>query len=127
LSFRASGSSNCAQSCRSSARFQAAQVIEVLPERELIGQPLALRHIADALEILGSELEGRGTEHGDVTAVGPQDVHQHTDGGGLAGAVGADQREHGAFGHAQAEVFDGLEAAESFRDVMRLNDHSTPP
>src|SRR5207248_10247228 len=55
--------------------------------------PLSLH---DALPISSDRVEGRG----------------------LAGAVRADQREHLAFAHFEAEVFDREEAAEAHRQVF---------
>src|SRR5688572_18680788 len=108
-------------------RVEMPQVHEVLGEREAPRQVLALRYVSDSLEILRCELARWRAEHGDVAAVGAQDVHQHADGRGLAGAIGADQREHGAFRHAQAQVLDGFESPKPFGDVIRLDDHLPLP
>src|SRR5262245_45206471 len=103
--------------------IEAAQVVEVARHGEPVGQLLALRDVADVLEVPGPELHGRCAEHRDVTAIGSQDVHQQADRRGLAGAVGPDQREHRAFGNLQAQVFDCVEAAEVLGEVVGLDDH----
>src|SRR5690349_9994209 len=108
-------------------RIEAAQVFEVVLERQSLRQLLALGYIADALEVARFEPVRRRAEHVGLSAVGLQNVHQQADRSGLARAVGTDEREHRAFRYSQIQVFDGLEATERLRQALRLNDHSRRP
>src|SRR4051812_9334895 len=106
---------------------EAAQVFEILRERQPFRQLLAFRYVADALEVGGRKLARGCAEHADLATVRLQDVHQQADGGGLARAIRADQCKHRALGYPQFQVLDRLEAAELLRQAPRLNDHSPPP
>lgn len=69
--------------------------------------------------------EDRGAARGRL-----DEPHQHPDGGGLAGAVGPQEPEDAAVGHAQIESVDGqLAAPVPLGEPVRLDDgcHSGPP
>ena len=57
----------------------------------LLVEAALLGEVADPVLLLGVH---RPAEHTDVSRVGPIDAHHHSDGGGLAGAVGAKQAEY---------------------------------
>src|SRR5688572_9934704 len=107
--------------------IQLAQIGKILFEGQRRRWLLVLGDEADALEVPGPQLARRRAQHRDFATVRPQDVHQHADGGGLAGAIGADERECGALGHLQIQIFDGVEADESLRHVLRFADHRRQP
>jgi hypothetical protein len=50
-----------------------------------------------------------------------QERGQHPDGGRLAGAVGAQQRDHGAVFDLQGEVLDGDEVAKALRQALGVD------
>ena len=49
--------------------------------------------------------------------VGEDDVHDHPDRRGLAGAVGADEAVDRSLGHVERDVADGGDGTEAFRDA----------
>ena len=64
---------------------------QVLAHRKILIQAEALRHVADlALDLVGVAADVVA-EAGALAAVGRQQAAEHADGGGLAGAVGAEE------------------------------------
>ena len=87
--------------------------LHLLVEAALFGQ------IADAMKVLA--VEGL-VEELDRAGVGHGDADHHADGGGLAGAVGAEEAEHAAGLDAEAEVVDGDFGVVGFADLLEFND-----
>ena len=58
------------------------------------------------------------TEHLGSPGVGLQHGGQHPHGGGLAGAVGAEQAEHGSLGHLEIYPVEGDDIAEPFLESL---------
>jgi hypothetical protein len=77
----------------------------VVVEYRLVGQ------VAHAAHHLGALLEAVEARDARRAAGGPQHAHKHLHGGGLAGAVGAEQAEHLALLDGEREVAHGDEVA----------------
>ena len=61
------------------------------------------------------------SEHRGPAVVGSQQGGEHGDGGGLAGAVGAEHAVDGAGPHLQIDAVDGAIVAEDFDEAFRLD------
>ena len=64
--------------------------------------------------------------HADAAAGGPQQRGEHFDGGGFAGAVGAEEGEDLPFGHFEGDVVDCREVVEFLGQIVYL-DHTSSP
>ena len=73
---------------------------------------MALGHVADAGAGLGRQLRAVVAEDGGRAARRLQQAQDHADGGGLAGAVAADEGEDAAPRHAERQAVHGALAAE---------------
>jgi hypothetical protein len=90
------------------------EVNEAALQGDVLVEAAVFGHIADALfRVLGHG----AAEDGDGAAVGFKDVEEHTDSGGLAGAVGTQEAEDLAGADLEGDIFDGLGFAEAFGDV----------
>src|SRR5262249_31441110 len=89
------------------------EVLEHGRDLERAGQPeardLRRRHARNVLALVE-----------DVPARRVEELRQEVEAGGLAGAVRADERVHGAAPDAQTDVLDGDEPAELLRQPLRL-------
>jgi hypothetical protein len=94
---------------------QVGQAIHCL---ELAVQPPFLRQVADAVQSLRRQWLVKDM---DATAIGPDDVHQHADGGGFAGAVGAEEAEYLSPAHGQVQVIYCCESVELLGQFVRFN------
>ena len=95
---------------------------EVLADGQVVVEAEALGHVADApLHVLrlAAHVEA---EHARPARGGGEQAAEHADGGGLARAVAAQQAEHLAFPHGEAEVVDGGEGAEALDQPVDLDD-----
>ncbi len=61
-------------------------------------------------------------EEAHAAGVRDRDADHHADGGGLAGAVGAEEAEHAAGLDAEGEVFDGDLGVVGFADLLEFYD-----
>src|SRR5262249_3193127 len=95
---------------------------KIFAHREVVVEAETLRHIADAI----FDLRGLGadvvTETGAAALVGRQQPAQHTDGGGLAGAVRPEEAENGAAFDLHGQVAHDLPAAEGFGQAVHVDD-----
>ena len=73
---------------------------------------------AEAGDLVGREMGDLLALEGDEARSRPVQAADEVEDGGLAGAVGADQREHLVRPHLEGDVVDGLEAAELHRQVV---------
>jgi hypothetical protein len=92
---------------------------ELVHDLHLLVKAALFGEVADALEAvaakgLAEELDGAGVRHGDAD--------HHADGGGLTGAVGAEEAEHGSGLDGEAHVVDGDFSVVDLADVMQLDD-----
>nr|GEU28087.1 hypothetical protein [Tanacetum cinerariifolium] len=60
------------------------------------------------------------------SGAGHEDAHHHADGGGLAGAVGAEEAEQLPARHGQIERLDGVEAAIGFGQSLEIDHDGLP-
>src|SRR5258705_1236238 len=74
---------------------------------ELLELAGALQHDSYSGPPRGARLRRVGAEHPDLTAVAAAVALHDFDGGRLAGAVGAEQREHLASGHREVQTING--------------------
>ena len=102
----ARGAARIAQAVEPRDEFQ------VLAHRQVLIQAEALRHVADlALDLVGVAADVVA-EAGALAAIGRQQAAEHADGGGLAGAVGAEEAVDRAALHLHRQVMHDLAAAE---------------
>ena len=102
---------------RVKAADELAELIGVHPRIKL----RFLAHIADALlEACRHALDGLA-EHADVAAVGPEQSHQQFQGGGLAGAVAAEEAEHFSLAHGETQAVQGLHLAVTVGQVDQFD------
>ena len=88
----------------------AAEERDVLIDGQLLVEREALRHVADAaLDALGIAVDVDAADER-RPGRGPQQAAQHADGGGLAGAVAAEEAEDLAGADVERHVVDGDEA-----------------
>ena len=92
---------------------------ELVEDLHLLVEAALLGQIADAVEQLARE---GLAEEADGAGVGHGDADHHADGAGLAGAVGAEQAEHGAGFDGEGEVFDGDLGVVGLADVVEFDD-----
>ena len=57
-------------------------------------------------------------ESGHRSRIGPVKPHDQIEGGRLAGAVGADQRQRLVFAHGEAHILHGAQAAETLVEIL---------
>ena len=92
---------------------------ELVHDLHLLVEAALFGEVADALEVLSveglaEEVDGAGVGHGDAD--------HHADAGGFAGAVGAEEAEHGAWFDGEAEVFDGDLGVVDLADMLQFYD-----
>jgi hypothetical protein len=87
--------------------------LHLLIETALLGQ------VADAMEVLAGEGLAEET---DGAGIGHRNADHHTDGGGFAGAIGAEETEHGAGFDVEADVVDGDFCVVDLTDFLELDD-----
>ena len=93
--------------------LEPAVVAQQPADRHLLIEAALLGQVADAIA------RGRGVaraEHFDLPSIGQQDVHDHPERGGLAGAVRADEAVDRSRGHGERQVVDGDSAVEPLGD-----------
>ena len=94
-------------------------------ERLLAGQAGGQREIAgqeaEATAQLAAALPHRDSEHGGAAAIGPEQVEQHADCRGLAGAVGAEETEDFAAPDREIDVADAGAAPPIERERVRFD------
>ena len=108
------------------ARIERPQVVEIGRHPHASGHVLVFRHVPDLRQFGGRKRARRDAQHRGVTERRLQDVHEHFDGRGLAGAVGADEGKHAALGHAEAQALQGIDAPEPLPEVVGVHDHLRP-
>ena len=69
---------------------------------------------------------GLSAEHADVAGGGSGEVQHHVDGGGLAGAVRAEEAVDFAVSDRQGQVLDGGDVAVALGEAVYLDDHGSP-
>ncbi len=100
--------------CAGAESFQRGEVGDDGPGLHFLVEAFLLGEVAEAL----ADEEGRGlAENADGAAGGADDLEDHPDGGGFAGAVRAEETVDGAGGDREADVVDGGEFAEALGDV----------
>ena len=98
--------------------LQAAEEHEVLAHGDVAAEQGVLRERAEAtLEVAGV---GRAAEDLDLAAVGPEIAAAQAEEGGLAGAVGADQREDGAAWDLEVRAAQRVHVAEALVDLIEV-------
>ena len=98
-----------AQSALPGDALELGQIENVRDDAQATVEAALLRQVADALP--GGRVHG-GTEYGDLTLVRLGDVEQHPDGGGLAGAVRANEPDDLAGPDGEGDVLHGRHVAE---------------
>ena len=96
----------------------AAEETQVLEHGQVAVQGKTLGHVADARPGRGRGGAQVEPGHGAVAAGDGQQAAEHAEGGGLAGAVGAEQAEDLAAPHPEAHPVHGREAAETPHQVV---------
>src|SRR5215469_7593134 len=76
-----------------------------------------LRQVADAMQLLAMK---RLAEEADLAFIGQGDADHHADGGGLAGAVRAEQAVDTSFADVDGKAIDRDEVIVSFADVPQF-------
>ena len=101
---------------------EAAEVVDVLADGELLEDGHLLRHHADAaLEVVASGSH-RLSEELDLALVVGEQLQDAVDGGRLAASVGAQQAEDLALGDAQVEVVERKKVAVALDEVLDAYD-----
>ena len=97
---------------------------ELVEDVHLFVKAALFRQVADAVE--GCALE-RLAEEGDGAGIGAGDADHHADGGGFAGAVGAEEAEHLAGFDRKGQALDGDLFVVQLADVVEFDDgHGLP-
>ena len=91
---------------------------QVLPTGEVLVDGGVLAGEADALAHLVGLPDDVEPEDRGATGVGLEDRGEDADGGGLAGAVGAEQSEDGAGGHGEVDAVEGVHVAEVLHQTL---------
>src|SRR5262245_19671873 len=99
---------------------------EILPDRQILVEGEALRHVAD-LELdpvaLGQDVE---PEAGALPRIRLQQPAQHADGGGLAAAIGPEEADDLSFRHFEIDMVHHHPAAEALGEPCDRDDvHSS--
>ena len=115
----------CAAGCyRGSEAVQLAEEGELIQHVHLLVEAALLRQVSDAAQHGAGE---GAVEERDRAGVGDGDADHHADGAGFAGAVGAEQAEHGAGLDGEGEVLHRDLGVVDLADVMQLDDgHGRP-
>ena len=92
---------------------------ELVDDLHLLVEAALFRQVADAMK--RAAVEGF-VEERDRAGVGHGHADHHADGGGFAGAVGAEQAEHRARLNGEREAFDRDFRAVDFADVVKFDD-----
>ena len=85
-------------------------------------EELLLGDVADEAFLGGADADGAAAEELDLSAVRAEDAHEHAEGGGLAGAVAAEETEDGALGDVEVERVDRADLAEGAREAAGAED-----
>jgi hypothetical protein len=101
---------------------QPGEVLELVPDPHLRVQPSLLRQVADALAHL--VVHGSAAP-ADLAGVRFQHAEDDPHGGGLAGAVGADEPEHLPLAHGERQVVEGDQVAVAAGQTLQFQ-HVTP-
>jgi hypothetical protein len=104
LSLRRRHSRRPSRSSQGRSRLELGEEKELLLHHHAGVEPALLGHVADAV---ARARRGRLAEDLDGAGIGSQDVHDHAQRGGLAGAVGAKQAKGAAARHRERQVLDG--------------------
>ncbi|SHS05369.1 Uncharacterised protein [Mycobacteroides abscessus subsp. abscessus] len=107
------------------ARGHAVQVgvqVEVFLHAEVFVQAEALRHVADAVLHRLGRLDGIDAQHAQRAGVGPHQARDQPQQGGLARAVGPDQRGQPAARDRQRQRIERERLAKALGQVPRLDD-----
>jgi len=90
-----------------------------------------LGQVADAH--LGAFVHGEvgdgGVIEGDFAGIWPDETDDHIEGGGFAGAIGAEEADNFAGAHGEGDILDDLALAVGFRETLCGENHqhkSTP-
>jgi hypothetical protein len=112
----------------SAGAVEAGVEVNRLGDGELVGQFAFLQLDADVLPQLVPVPPGVHPEHADQSAVGPAQSYDALHGGGLPGAVAAEDPEDLTCLHGEAHVFDGDLLAVLLADVLNVDhSHVLPP
>ena len=93
------------------------QIEQVRDDPQAAVETALLRQVADTLPGLGGH---RSVEYGDLALVRLDDVEQHPDGRGLAGAVWADESDDLAGPDGEGDILDGCHIAEALPEAGSL-------
>jgi len=102
--------------------------VDRLGDGELVGQRALLQLDADLFPQPGAAPLGVHSQHADQSAVGPAQAHGALHGGGLPGAVAAEDPEDLTLFHGEAHIVDGDLLAVPLVDVLNVDRcHVVPP
>src|SRR3954471_12305812 len=94
---------------------------QILADRKVFPEAEALGHVTDPpLDGFGLGAEIK-TETGALPFIGAQQAAQHADGGGLAGAIGAEKAPHLAFRNGDIDVIHRRLFAEALGQALDVN------
>ena len=96
---------------------QAAEEDQVVENLHAFVEPALFGKVADVIQLLA--VEGLA-EEANLTFIRHSDADHHADGGGFAGAVGAEQAVDAAFANGQRKIIDGDEVVEGFADTPQF-------
>ncbi len=99
------------------------EVLELVPHSHLLIEPSLFGHVPDPPADL---VVHRPASPQDLAGVGLQHAEDDPHGGGLAGAVGADEAEHLPLGDGEGEVVEGDQVAVAAGQSVELQ-HVVPP
>src|SRR6185437_13194952 len=102
---------------RLAVAVEAGEVGDVLPRLHLRVEAALLRHVAEAAAVLGRH--GRAVED-DLAGVGLEDAERDPHGGGLAGAVAADEAGEASRTDVEAHVVERATVAIRLRDAVEF-------
>ncbi len=101
--------------------------IEVLADGDALVDAGVIGHVADATtHAFGIDLDVDAVDLDTAAARFEQRAHD-ADGGGFAGAVGAEEGEDFPFGYVEGDVVDGVDGAERFNEVLDTDHAEVPP
>ena len=131
LILRSGGRRNCARisasSCPVPGRIEGAQIGDIFRHGHAPRHFLVFGDIADLRQFPGRDLARIHAQDRGAALRRRNDVHQRLDGGGFAGAIGADQGEGAAFGHRDAQSLKRIKAPIFLPHIVGLDDHASLP
>src|SRR4029453_15251401 len=104
--------------------------LDVLAQREALVEAHLLAHVADVVADPAGRADDVDAVHHDLSRSRLEEADQHPDGGALARAVPAEEREDRPGLDRDAQVVDRGEVAEALRQAGRADDrlaHACPP